>query len=595
MRTQENTDDWTVPSTVEPSIADTTSFVNVPPARSNSVDVLKLSFAPKHESIGAKSSTTFTSACVSIEASDMPEDSEERTSSVDICVALDVSGSMSGSKLKDCKSTLEAMLRPLGTKDRFGLITFGSRCDVVFPALLMTKENKEAALKKIKALRTNGCTNLSGGLSLAWQELLLIDNPNAVRSLFLLTDGQANEGITSTPELVEMVKSFNADSASDISAALNQSQTAESSDVVAGLMPMPQMNNNMNIVQQTANIAPPMNIAQAPMNMTQTANSSPPQKKGIMNMFSKKSSKRMKRGSGSSNSPPAVPITINLTSKGAPVSLFCFGYGSDHNSEMLEAISEATPGGGYYFVENDSDVFTAFGDAMGGIMSVMAQSAVLKISVPPAAAECGVKIREVHHDKKVDRGDGSFTVNMGDFYAEERRDVIVDFDLANVTSNEPVLHLVANLSYMNVLTKKNTQAGPRDCSISRPDSADTSAVNQAVEAQWLRVRVVQEMEEADKEARNNNRVQAQARLRTMAATIQASSAYNDGDAFYSSLQQNVDEAMVDYEEAAVYKGHRSKNITQTLKKQRACSSKSNNNAYYQTKSKKKMSKAFQMP
>lgn len=560
---------------MEPSIADTESFVPVAPPRTMA-DVLKLSFAPKHESIGVKSTEAWTSACVSIEACDIPEDSEERTSSVDICVALDVSGSMSGSKLRDCKSTLEAMLRPLGAKDRFGLISFGSRCDVVFPALLMTKENKAAALKKIKALSTNGCTNLSGGLSLAWQELLLIDNPNPVRSLFLLTDGQANEGITSTPGLVEMVQSFNADSPTDIAAALNQNQAVAQTGPSSAFGAITPMNN----VPQTNAV---------------------PQSQGFFNKFSRKKKMVSKSSPLAPSSSSAIPRTINLTSKGAPVSLFCFGYGSDHNSEMLEAISEATPGGGYYFVENDSDVFTAFGDAMGGIMSVMAQSAVLKISVPPAAAEAGVKIREVHHDKKVDRGDGSFTVNLGDFYAEERRDVVVDFDLANVTSNEPVLHLVSTLSYMNVLTKKNTSGGPRDCSISRPDSADLSAVNKEVEAQLLRVQVVREMEEADKEARNNNRAQAKARLKRMQDTIEASPAFGTGDMFYSSLQQNVDLAMEDFAEAdrtGSYKGHRSKNVAQAFRKQRACASRSVASPsidYYQTKSKKKMAKAFKGP
>lgn len=544
-------DDWTAPSTVDPStVADTESFANVD--RPNVIDVLKLSVNPKHDSIGIKSTTTWTSACVSIDAADMPEDGGERTSSVDICVALDISGSMSaGQKLRDCKSTLEAMLRPLTAKDRFGLITFGSNCDVVIPALLMTKPNKESALKKIEAITTNGCTNLCGGLSLAWQELLLIDNPNTVRSLFLLTDGCANKGITETPSLVEMVKGFNTDSPTDIAAALNQSQAAASNDDDVTM------------------------------------------RRGVINNMIARTKKMRK--SITSNA-PAVPrtININITSKGAPVSLFCFGYGADHNSEMLEAISEATPGGGYYFVENDSDVFTAFGDAMGGIMSVMAQSAVLKISVPTGAAESGVKIRDVHHDKKVDRGDGSFTVNLGDFYAEERRDVLVDFDLSNVTSNEPILHLHVSLSYMNVLTKKNTQGGPRDCSISRPDTADSSDVNKEVEAQWLRVCVVREMEEADKEARNNQGGRAQARLRKMAATVQSSDAYNEGDHFYGSLQQNIDHAMEDYKDAACYKGHRSKNIVQSLKKQRACSSNAAD-TYYTTRSKKKMSKAFQRP
>lgn len=588
MRTQENTDDWTVPSTVEPSVADTESFV---PVAAPMAEVLKLSFAPKHESIGVKSTTTWTSACVSIEALDMPEDSEERTSSVDICVALDVSGSMSGSKLRDCKSTLEAMLRPLSAKDRFGLITFGSRCDVVFPALLMTKENKAAALKKIKALETHGCTNLSGGLSLAWQELLLIDNANPVRSLFLLTDGQANEGITSTLDLVKMVQSFNADSPADISAALNQTQGAD-----AGLDTL-QMSNVQ--VQQMPNLNDIQQMSNVQVQQMNNISAAPPQSSGFFGSIMRK---RGSRGVQRQRSPPQVsssnvPRTINLTSKGAPVSLFCFGYGSDHNSEMLEALSEATPGGGYYFVENDSDVFTAFGDAMGGIMSVMAQSAVLKISVPPAAAEAGVKIREVHHDQKVDRGDGSFTVNLGDFYAEERRDVLVDFDLANVTSIEPVLHLVSTISYTNVLTKKNTTAGPRDCSISRPDSADLSAINQEVEAQWLRVTVVREMEEADKEARSNNKEQAQARLQQMDATIKASPMWAAGDAFYSSLQQNVTMAMDDYaDEAQCYTGHRTKNVAQALRKQRACSSKADNSGdYYQTKSKKKMAMAFKGP
>jgi len=291
----------------------------------------------------------------------------------------------------------------------------------------------------------------------------------------------------------------------------------------------------------------------------------------------------------------AVPKTINLTSKGAPVSLFCFGYGANHNSEMLEAISEATPGGGYYFVENDSDVFTAFGDAMGGIMSVMAQSAVLKISVPAGAAESGVKIRDVHYDKKVDLGDGSFTVNLGDFYAEERRDVLVDIDLSNVTSNVPVLHLLVSLAYMNVLTKKNERGGPRDCSISRPDTADISNINEEVEKQWLRLCVVRELEEADKEARNNKLGQAKARLQNMSAFVQSSDAYNGEDRFYSSLGMTVNHAMQDYEGAASYKGHRSKNITQTLKKQRACGSShaAGSYSYYTTKSKMKVAKAFE--
>eukprot|EP00526_Cylindrotheca_closterium_P013640 CAMPEP_0113619468 /NCGR_PEP_ID=MMETSP0017_2-20120614/9886_1 /TAXON_ID=2856 /ORGANISM="Cylindrotheca closterium" /LENGTH=526 /DNA_ID=CAMNT_0000529045 /DNA_START=85 /DNA_END=1665 /DNA_ORIENTATION=+ /assembly_acc=CAM_ASM_000147 len=523
MTTSNITDDWTIPSTLE-----TTSVVEPmdvdPPTAGSAFDVLKLSVNPKYDSIGIKSATTWTSACVSIETSDMPEEMNDRTSALDVVVALDISGSMSGQKLKDCKSTLEAMLRPLGSKDRFGLIVFGSRVRVIIPATLMNKQNKESALKQIKEINTEGMTNLSGGLTVAWKELLFIGNPNSVRSLFLLTDGLANEGIQETNTLVQMVKRLTADSAEDVETAL-----------LEGL----RMSSN-----RAAQLVDSATLGLTPENVQ------------------------------------------------APVSLFCFGYGPDHNSDMLQALAEATAGGGYYFVENDSDVYTAFGDAMGGIMSVMAQSAVLKISVPPEAAANGVKIRDVHHDKKINRGDGTFTVNLGDFYAEENRDVIVDFDLSNVASDVPVPHCVASLSYMDVLSKKPAQAGPLNCNVARPDSNEISTINKYVESQWMRVWVAQELEEADKEARSNQRAQAKIRLEKMAAAIKASEAYDKDDETFSKLELNLRHAMQDYEEAT-YSGHRSKNMYGSMKTQRAYASReAGAEACYQTKYKARMCKAF---
>jgi hypothetical protein len=56
-----------------------------------------------------------------------------------------------------------------------------------------------------------------------------------------------------------------------------------------------------------------------------------------------------------------------------PVSMLCFGYGSDHNAAILRDIASATETGSYYYVKDDRDVGSAFGDAMGGILSVVAQ------------------------------------------------------------------------------------------------------------------------------------------------------------------------------------------------------------------------------
>lgn len=545
-RNQDN-DDSTMPSTV-----DTSSYVhdmNMDDTKLES-EVLKLTVTPKHDSIGQKNPEKWTSACVTIQASDVPEEMVDKTSQLDISVALDISGSMSGTKLRDCKSTLETMIRSLGPKDRFALVTFGSYANVVVPNCLMTKENKEMALKKIKAVECSGCTNLSGGLCLAWQELLMIDSPNPVRSVFLLTDGQANEGVTETETLVKMVKSFNEGSVPRIDSSSSQDMRGSIRSKVSRLR---------------------------------------------VKSFGTKRSKEADNTQAEIQNEAKIPTTIALDDKGSPVSLFCFGYGSDHNSDMLRSISEVTPGGAYYFVEKDSDVSTAFGDAMGGLLSVMAQSAVLRLSVTPSAAAMGVKIRDVHHDDKVDRGDGSFTVSLGDFYAEESRDVIFDFDLSKEASETPVPHIQASLTYMNIINKTNTHASPVECCISRPETEDISPANKYVESQLIRLYTIQEIQAADLLAQQNQLEAAKERLTSAATRIKGSEAYTLDDCLLQSLEANVDEVMMNYGSKASYTSvgnHQSKNITQTLKKQRGMVSSSASTTAYQTRHKMKMAKDY---
>jgi hypothetical protein len=515
---QQSIDDWTDVSVTMEEVED---------------EVLKLSVTPKHESIGIFSSTEISSekrtrfveeknianqACVTIQASDLPENYGAK-SALDLIVALDISKSMQGKKLKDCISTLQAMLRPLGPKDRFGLITFGNEAKVMIPASFMTKENKESALKKIKSIHTNGCTNLSGGLTMAWQELLLVQSPNAVRSIFLLTDGVANVGVTKTTDLVELVHN----------AAQNYSAPVAS---------------------------PTFSLDRL------------------------------------------IPESIALTNdKNAPVSLFCFGYGSDHNSSMLQAISEATPGGAYYFVKKEDDVASAFGDAMGGLLTVLAQSAVLKLVVPPIAAAKGVKILDVHHDEKIKRDDGSFTVSLGDFYAEESRDVLFDLELSNVSSDTAVPHVQVMLSYMDISNKKNTVAGPVECCIARPPHSEVSSSNLYVEAQWIRICTIRGMEEADKEAQNRQLEIAQRRLKLALEIIQNSAAYSKDNALMMALECDVQDVLKTFHSRTSYSsfgGHTIKNKSLSHKLQRCMTSNLGSGKSYQTSAKSSMSASMSL-
>jgi hypothetical protein len=168
-------------------------------------------------------------------------------------------------------------------------------------------------------------------------------------------------------------------------------------------------------------------------------------------------------------------------------------------------IADATPGGTYYFVDNDSNVKSAFGDAMGGVLSIVAHSAVVTISVPLTAAALGAKIVNVHHKDKIQLGNGSYSITVGDFYAEETRDVLFDIELARGEPGlNPIPHAMVQLSYTDTIYKTACTTGQIVSSIARPKGSELSESNPQVEAQWLRIFAAGEMEAANAEADNNN-------------------------------------------------------------------------------------------
>lgn len=425
-------------------------------------ETIAFMLAPKNKVISLDSNVSTTQICASMKARKLPEEAERAP--VDIVVALDVSYSMtSGDKLELCKTTLELLLRHLLPQDRFGLVAYSDNAFTEVPLQLMTAQHKEAALKKIKALRVIGSTNISAAISLAFQELRSVSNPNNVQSAFLLTDGHANVGISNHAGLVELTKNCALDPSESGNCALDPPESGQK------------------------------------------------EKPRFFGSFLGKDKDKDKKQAAKPTGEEPMPI-----------SMFCFGYGSDHNAALLRDISDATQSGSYYHVKDDSDVGSAFGDAMGGLLSVLAQSAVLTFQ-----AASGVTIKKVHHSRVQERENGVYTVNVGDFFAEEERDVLVEVSLAQNASGDaaPIPHLSASLAYTDIVAKKPIKSGNLTCSIVRPKGVEISADNDHVAAQWLRVVVAREMEAATKYADQNDLVRARERIQF--ATDQISAASND--------------------------------------------------------------------
>ncbi|RLN23632.1 hypothetical protein C2845_PM07G28820 [Panicum miliaceum] len=111
---------------------------------------------------------------------------------LDLVTVLDVSGSMSGSKLGLLKQAMGFVIDHLGPGDRLSIVTFSCRAHRIIRLTCMTDGGKALAKDAVESLTANGSTNIGDGLRVAAEVLDGRRHGNAVSSVILLSDGQDN-------------------------------------------------------------------------------------------------------------------------------------------------------------------------------------------------------------------------------------------------------------------------------------------------------------------------------------------------------------------------------------------------------------------
>jgi len=110
----------------------------------------------------------------------------------DVTVVLDVSGSMSGSKLAQAKDALRQLLGTLGREDRFRLLAFSTGVRVQSSEWNRTTvESVRAARAWVDDLRADGGTDIAGALSEAFR---LASPDERLPIVLFLTDGLPSVG-----------------------------------------------------------------------------------------------------------------------------------------------------------------------------------------------------------------------------------------------------------------------------------------------------------------------------------------------------------------------------------------------------------------
>ncbi len=127
---------------------------------------------------------------------------------LNLAIAVDTSGSMSGESIQFVREGLFRMLDELGPDDRVSIIAFDNIARVKIEAAAGGDDELTLAIGSLEA---NGRTNLYDGLRVAYETVEAHADPSLQNRVILLSDGEATTGITSETKLVEMSAAYNAE------------------------------------------------------------------------------------------------------------------------------------------------------------------------------------------------------------------------------------------------------------------------------------------------------------------------------------------------------------------------------------------------
>jgi Ca-activated chloride channel family protein len=108
---------------------------------------------------------------------------------------------MSGEKLRVAKAAVEEAIARLQPNDRFSVVVYDDKIDVVIESTTASAEARRGAVDRLREIEARGSTNLGEGWLRGCEQVARQLAETGVNRCLLLTDGLANVGITDTDEL----------------------------------------------------------------------------------------------------------------------------------------------------------------------------------------------------------------------------------------------------------------------------------------------------------------------------------------------------------------------------------------------------------
>ena len=464
-----------------------------------STDDVRLQVTHYHPTIHKGSNVDFTSL-IHLEAPALPETAkEDDRKALQISAVLDVSGSMSGEKLKLAKEALAFLISELGPKDKFGLVSFASDIVEEQRPTVMSATGKETLEKTVAGLSTRGCTNLSGGLltgiaqaSGDGSSATPIPHDTESRRSFQhhgKMKQMKQQQTNASPGLFSRIKSAFAPAPTVPTNVVEASSSSQQQTK----QPTTSSTDDQDIVTLTF-AQPAATPAAAPASPPKTSHD---RQRRVVLLFTDGQANE-----GITGLDQLTTATKQcLAQQPHDVTVFTFGFGADHDATLLRQLAECSEGS-YYYIQSARDMKEIFADCLGGLLSVVAEQ--IQIQVKPLTtpgAPCRVAKVATHFPME-QAPDGTFTVRVKDLYAEEKRDILitiaVDTSKCEVGQKLPLGRV--ELTYQNPNTQ-GTGSVKKEALIETTVAAGgkySGPVDERVDEQLARYQAVEAMKAAQK-------------------------------------------------------------------------------------------------
>lgn len=158
---------------------------------------MEISLHPEVEAVEAGKACENFTILVHVKAREQISEKNNSRAPIDLVTVLDVSGSMSGTKLSLLKRAMAFVISNLSPADRLSIVAFSSTAKRVFPLKRMVPEGQRSARRVIERLICTGGTNISEGLRKGTKVLEDRRVRNPVASIMLLSDGHDTYSLSS--------------------------------------------------------------------------------------------------------------------------------------------------------------------------------------------------------------------------------------------------------------------------------------------------------------------------------------------------------------------------------------------------------------